>query len=120
EVFRRTPLIANLQPGGKYLARDLHEIGGVPVVLKALLRGGYVHGEALTLDGRTLAQALADAPEPDGEIVRECAQALHPSGGVTVLKGNLAPEGALLKIAGLASLRFSGPARVFEDEEACM
>ncbi|GAA5235867.1 dihydroxy-acid dehydratase [Verticiella sediminum] len=120
EVFQRTPLIGNLQPGGRYLAKDLHEIGGVPVVLRTLLEGGHVHGEALTLSGARLADALAEAPAADGEIVRGCAQALHPSGGVTVLKGNLAPEGALLKIAGLASLRFSGPARVFENEEACM
>jgi len=120
EVFARTPLIADLQPGGRYLARDLHEIGGVPVVLKALLDGGFIDGTVLTLDGRTLSEALADAPEPDGKVVRGCADALHASGGVTVLKGNLAPQGALLKIAGLKSLTFSGPARVFETEDACM
>src|SRR5690554_667855 len=120
EVFARTPLIADLQPGGRYLARDLHEIGGVPVVLKALLDGGFIDGTVLTLDGRALSEALADAPEPDGQVVRRCADALHPSGGVTVLKGNLAPQGALLKIAGLKSLTFSGPARVFETEDACM
>ncbi|WP_415819240.1 dihydroxy-acid dehydratase, partial [Bordetella tumbae] len=120
EVFQRTPLIADLQPGGRFLARDLHEIGGVPVVLKALLVGGYVDGNVLTLDGRTLEQALADVPEPDGEVVRPCSRAIHPSGGVTVLKGNLSPQGALLKIAGLKSLQFSGPARVFENEEDCM
>lgn len=119
-VFQRTPLIADLQPGGRFLARDLHEIGGVPVVLKALLEGGYIDGDVLTLDGRTLREALADAPDPDGEVVRPCSKAIHASGGVTVLKGNLSPEGALLKIAGLKSLKFSGPARVFENEDACM
>jgi dihydroxy-acid dehydratase len=119
-VFQRTPLIADLQPGGRFLARDLHEVGGVPVVLKALLVGGYIDGSVLTLDGRTLADALADTPEPDGEVVRPCSRAIHPSGGVTVLKGNLSPDGAVLKIAGLKSLKFSGPARVFENEEACM
>lgn len=120
EVFRRTPLIADLQPGGRYLARDLHEIGGVPVVLKSLLQGGYIDGSALTLDGRTLAEALETAPDPDGRIVRSCDNPIHASGGVTVLKGNLCPDGALLKIAGLKSLTFSGPARVFENEESCM
>lgn len=120
EVFARTPLIADLQPGGRYLARDLHEIGGVPVVLRALLDAGYIDGSVLTLDGRQLSDALADAPEPDGKVVRTCDQALHATGGVTVLKGNLAPHGALLKIAGLKSLTFSGPARVFETEDACM
>ncbi|MBV6303359.1 dihydroxy-acid dehydratase [Candidimonas humi] len=119
-VFRRTPLIGDLQPGGRYLARDLHEAGGVPAVLKALLDGGYVDGSVLTLDGRSLAEALADVPEPDGEVLRPCSRAIHPTGGVTVLKGNLCPDGALLKIAGLKSLKFSGPARVFENEEACM
>ncbi|HUG58081.1 MAG TPA: dihydroxy-acid dehydratase [Candidimonas sp.] len=119
-VFARTPLIADLQPGGRFLARDLHEAGGVPVVLKALLEGGYIDGSALTLDGRTLAEALADVSAPDGEVVRSCSQALHPTGGVAVLKGNLSPQGALLKIAGLKSLKFSGPARVFENEGACM
>lgn len=120
DVFRRTPLIADLQPGGRFLARDLHEVGGVPAVLKALLAGGYLDGNVLTLDGRSLEQALADAPEPDGQVVRPCTQAIHPSGGVAVLKGNLSPQGALLKIAGLKSLQFSGPARVFENEEDCM
>lgn len=119
-VFARTPLIADLQPGGRFLARDLHEAGGVPVVLKALLEGGYIDGSALTLDGRSLAEALADVSAPDGEVVRPCSQALHPTGGVAVLKGNLSPQGALLKIAGLKSLKFSGPARVFENEGACM
>ncbi|WP_157269628.1 dihydroxy-acid dehydratase [Azohydromonas aeria] len=119
-VFERTPLIADLQPGGRYLALDLHRIGGVPVVLKALLEGGHLHGDTLTLDGRTLAEALAEAPDADGVIVRTADKPLHPTGGVTVLRGNLAPDGALLKIAGLKSLQFVGPARVFENEESCM
>ncbi|MEF7613223.1 dihydroxy-acid dehydratase [Aquincola sp. MAHUQ-54] len=119
-VFERTPLIADLQPGGRYLARDLHEAGGVPSILRALLQGGHLHGDTLTLDGEPLAEALARWPGPDGTVVKAAAQALHPSGGVTVLHGNLCPEGALLKIAGLASLQFTGRARVFEHEEACM
>ncbi len=119
EVFQRTPLIANLQPGGEYLARDLHYAGGVAAVLKALLDGGYLHGDALALSGRTLAAELAAAPGPDGSVVRPASSPIHPTGGVVVLKGNLCPGGALIKIAGLKSLAFAGPARVFESEEAC-
>ena len=117
EVFARTPLIANLQPGGKYLAIDLHRVGGVQVVLKALLEGGHLHGDALALSGRTLADELRDIAAPDGDVVRSAAQALLPTGGVVVLKGNLAPDGALIKVAGLKSSVFEGPARVFESEE---
>jgi dihydroxy-acid dehydratase len=120
EVFQRTPLIASLQPGGKYLARDLHHAGGVSMVLKALLDGGYLHGDALALSGRTLAEELADAPVADGEIVRATGNPLHPTGGVVVLKGSLCPDGALIKIAGLKSLVFEGRARVFDGEEACV
>jgi dihydroxy-acid dehydratase len=117
EVFARTPLIANLQPGGKYLAVDLHRAGGVSVVLKALLDSGHLHGDALALSGRTLAEELAEVGAPDGDVVRRTAQALMPNGGVVVLKGNLAPDGALIKVAGLKSTVFEGPARVFESEE---
>ena len=120
EVFQRTPLIASLQPGGKYLARDLHHAGGVARVLKALLEGGYLHGDTLTLSGETLAASLADSPGADGEIIRPTASPLHPSGGVVVLKGSLCPDGALIKIAGLKSLVFEGRARVFDGEEACV
>lgn len=119
-VFQRTPLIADLQPGGTYLARDLHEVGGVPAVLKSLLQSGHLHGDVPTLDGRTLQEALAEAPDADGTIVRSAEHALQPTGGVTVLRGNLSPEGALLKVAGLRALTFTGPARVFESEEDCM
>ncbi len=120
EVFRRTPLVANLQPGGKYLARQLYEAGGVPVILKALLDAGHLHGDALTLDGRTLSEALRDVPAPDGDVVRSASQALSPTGGLTVLRGNLCPDGALIKTAGLKSLQLRGPARVFDSEDACM
>jgi dihydroxy-acid dehydratase len=89
----------------------------VPSVLKALLDGGYLHGEALALSGRTLAADLANQAAPDGDVVRSTDAAIHPSGGVVVLKGNLAPDGALIKIAGLASAVHEGPARVFESEE---
>lgn len=120
EVFARTPLIADLSPGGKYLARDLHEVGGVPAILKTLLEGGHLHGEALTLSGETLAEALRTVAGPDGTVVKPCHQPIQSTGGLVVLKGNLCPDGALLKVAGLKSLKFSGPARVFETEEACM
>ncbi|MGE4339027.1 MAG: dihydroxy-acid dehydratase [Pigmentiphaga sp.] len=120
EVFNRTPLIADLQPGGRYLARDLNVIGGVPVVLKALLRSGHLHGDVPTLTGETLAEALKRFPDVDNRIVRDSAEPLHASGGLVVLKGNLCPDGALLKIAGLKSLTFDGRARVFETEEDCM
>jgi dihydroxy-acid dehydratase len=117
EVFARTPLIADLQPGGRFLAVDLHRAGGVASVLKALLDGGYLHGDTLALSGKTLAAELASQPEPDGQVVRGTAEALQPSGGIVVLKGNLAPDGALIKVAGLKSAVFEGPARVFECEE---
>ncbi len=120
EVFQRTPLIASLQPGGKYLARDLHHAGGVARVLKALLEGGYLHGDTLTLSGATLAESLADSAGADGQIIRPTANPLHPSGGVVVLKGSLCPDGALIKIAGLQALVFEGRARVFDGEEACV
>jgi len=119
-VFERTPLIANLQPGGRWLAKDLHRLGGAPVVFKSLLQGGYLHGDCLTLTGQRLDAALQAFAEADGDIVRPCTRPIHPSGGVVVLHGNLCPDGALLKIAGLKNLQFKGRARVFENEEACM
>jgi dihydroxy-acid dehydratase len=116
-VFQRTPLIGNLQPGGKYLARDLYEIGGTPVILAELLRGGFIDGCVMTITGQTLAEELAAAPGIDGEIVKSVAKPIAESGGLVVLKGNLCPDGAAIKIAGLKSLTFRGPARVFESEE---
>ncbi len=119
EVFQRTPLIGDLQPGGRFLARDLHHAGGVSAVIRALLDGGLLHGDALTLSGRTLADAHADTPPPDGTVIRRHDEPLHPTGGVVVLKGSLCPDGALIKIAGLKSLVMEGRARVFECEEDC-
>jgi len=116
-VARRTPLLADMKPGGRYLAKDLHAAGGVYAVLKALLERGALHGDCLTLAGRTLEQALAAHPGADGEVVRR--EPILASGGIVVLKGNLAPDGALVKVAGLKSLRFEGTARVFDSEEAC-
>ncbi|MBP6405294.1 MAG: dihydroxy-acid dehydratase [Proteobacteria bacterium] len=117
EVFARTPLIGDLRPGGKYLARDVHYIGGAQVILRELLRGGFLHGDALTFTGRTLAQEIESANAPDGRVVRTLEDALSRDGGLAVLKGNLCPDGALLKTAGLKTLVHSGPARVFENEE---
>ncbi len=119
-VFRRTPLIADLRPAGKYHAVDVHAIGGAAVILKELLRGGHIDGDALTLTGRSLAEALAAAPPPDGKVVRRLEEALLPTGGVAVLTGNLCPDGALLKVAGLRNPVFEGRARVFDCEEDCM
>lgn len=119
-VFARIPLIGDLQPGGRYLAQDLYHAGGVPAVLNALLAGGHLHGDVPTLEGVTLAQALSRFAGPDGEVVRACDAPLSENGGLVILRGNLAPDGACLKIAGLKSLTFTGKARIFECEEDCM
>ena len=120
EVFERTPLITHLSPSGPYLVPDLHEVGGVPVVLRQLLDGGFLHGDCLTLSGATLAEALADAPAPDGRVVVPVTAPRSAAGGLSVLRGNLAPGGAVIKNAGIERTEFRGPARVFESEEACL
>ncbi len=119
-VFERTPVVADLKPGGRFNATDVYRIGGAGVILKALLEGGLLHGDCPTVAGSTLAESLAEAREPDGEVVRSTDDALLPSGGVVVLKGNLCPDGALLKVAGLRKLVHEGPALIFENEEACV
>jgi dihydroxy-acid dehydratase len=116
-VAKRTPLIADMKPGGRYLAKDLHAVGGVCSVLKALLTHGSLHGDCLTLSGVSLEKALAGHAGADGTVVRK--EPISKTGGLVVLKGNLAPDGALIKVAGLKSLVFEGPARVFDSEEAC-
>ena len=116
-VAKRTPLIADLQPGGRYLAKDLHAAGGVFAVLKELLKRGALHGDCLTLEGTTLEKALAGHSGADGSVVRK--EPIMKTGGLVVLKGNLAPDGALIKVAGLKSLVFEGHARVFDSEESC-
>jgi len=120
KVFEHTPLITHLSPSGPYLVPDLYEIGGVPVVLRQLLEGGFLHGDCLTLGGQTLAEALADAPGPDGKIVLPIDMPRSEAGGLSVLRGNLAPGGAVIKNAGIERTEFRGPARVFESEEACL
>ncbi len=117
-IFRETPYIADLKPGGKYVAKDLFEIGGVAVIMRALLDGGFLHGDCITVTGKTLAETLEGVTLPDDQdIVRPTSAPLSTTGGVVGLKGNLAPEGAIVKIAGLDTLKFRGPARVFDCEE---
>lgn len=117
EIFKKTPLIANLRPGGKYVAKDLYDVGGVGVVMKELLDGGYLHGDCMTVTGKTIAENLEGVKRPeDQDVVYSVKNPIHPTGGVVGLKGNLAPEGAIVKIAGLDELVFEGPARVFDGE----
>jgi dihydroxy-acid dehydratase len=117
-IMRRTPYIADLKPGGKYVALDVHRVGGVPVVLKALLDGGLLHGDCLTVTGRTLAENLAGVVFPeDQDVIYPVSRPLSPTGGVVGLRGNLAPEGAIVKVAGLKTRRFTGTALCFDCEE---
>ena len=117
-VFRRTPVIGDLRPGGRFHAKDVFEVGGCPVIIRELIRGGFMDGSCPTVTGQTLAEAVAEAPAPDGEVVRCCDRPVSPTGGLVVLRGNLCPDGALLKVTGLKSLVFEGRARVFDGEEA--
>jgi len=120
EVFKRTPYIADLKPAGRYVAKDLWEAGGVPVLMKALLDGGYLHGDCITVTGKTIAENLADVVFPTNQdVVRPTSNPLSPTGGVVGLRGNLAPQGAIVKVAGMKTLQFRGPARCFDSEEAC-
>jgi dihydroxy-acid dehydratase len=120
EVFARTPLIGNLRPGGKYTAKDVYDIGGTAVIVRALIESGHIDGECLTITGRTMVEEYGEANAPDGEVIYPTGKPIMPDGGVAVLKGNLCPDGAVLKVAGLKKLSFEGNARVFEDEEACV
>ena len=120
EVFARTPLIGNLRPGGKYTAKDVYDIGGTAVIVRALIESGHMDGTCLTITGRTIAEEYGNANAPDGEVIRSTRTPIMPDGGVAVLKGNLCPDGAVIKVAGLKSVVFEGRARVFEDEEACV
>ena len=120
EIFARTPLIGNLRPGGRYTAKDVHDIGGTAVVIRALVESGHIDGNCLTITGRTLAEDYGAAAAPDGEIIFAPGAPIMADGGVAVLKGNLCPDGAVIKVAGLKNLVFEGAARVFEDEEQCV
>jgi dihydroxy-acid dehydratase len=120
-IFRDTPYIADMKPAGRYVMKDLAEAGGVPVLMKALLDGGYLHGDCITVTGRTIAENLAAVSVDDGQdVVRPTTKPITTWGGVVGLKGTLAPEGAIVKVAGLKNLKFRGPARVFDCEEDCM
>ncbi|ADJ23065.1 dihydroxy-acid dehydratase [Hyphomicrobium denitrificans ATCC 51888] len=118
EIFRRTPYIADLKPGGQYVAKDVYDIGGVPQILKALLEGGVLHGDCLTVTGKTLAQNLESVKfNRDQKVVFPVSNPISPTGGVVGLKGSLAPDGAIVKVAGLKTHQFRGPARCFDCEE---
>ncbi|MFO7961933.1 MAG: dihydroxy-acid dehydratase [Nitriliruptoraceae bacterium] len=123
-IGRRVPHIADTKPGGRFVMTDLDRIGGVPVVLKELLDAGLLHGDALTVTGRTMAEELADMdiPDPDGEVVHPLDRPIHDAGGLAILRGSLAPDGAVVKIAGLTDdqMTFEGPARVFDGEQGAM
>jgi dihydroxy-acid dehydratase len=122
KVAARVPHFADMKPHGLFHMVDLDRVGGVPVVLKHLLDNGLLHGDCLTVTGRTMAENLADMdiPEPDGQVVRGLSKPLHPVGGIAVLTGSLAPKGAVVKVAGIDFDRFEGPARVFDGEDAAM
>ncbi len=118
KIFRETPLIADLKPAGKYVAKDLHAVGGVPIVIKELLDAGVMHGDCLTVTGKTLAENHKDVVRPEGQdVVYSFKTPISETGGVVGLKGNLASEGAIVKVAQMKNLQFTGPARVFECEE---
>ena len=120
KVFQRTPYIADLKPSGRYVAKDMFEAGGVPLLMRTLLDHGYLHGDCLTVTGRTVAENLKRVKwNKDQDVVRPADKPLSATGGVVGLKGNLAPEGAIVKVAGMAGLKFTGPARCFDGEEAC-
>jgi dihydroxy-acid dehydratase len=122
-VRARVPVLCDLKPSGRFVATDLHAAGGVPQVMRMLLDHGLLHGDLVTITGQTIAESLRDVPEeprPDQEVIRPWGRPLYPQGHLAVLRGNLAPEGSVAKITGVKSSRITGPARVFESEEACL
>ena len=122
-IRRTTPLFCDLKPSGRYVATDLHRVGGIPLVTKMLLEAGLLHGDCLTVTGKTVAENLADVPSvpPEGQdVVHPIGEALYPHGHLNILRGNLAPEGGVAKTTGLKTRRIQGPARIFESEEACL
>jgi dihydroxy-acid dehydratase len=117
-IFKRTPYLADLKPGGRFVAKDMWEAGGMPMLMKTLLDGGYLHGECMTVTGKTIAENLKDVTfDTAQEVMRPVSNPLAPTGGVVGLSGNLAPEGGIVKVAGLKHLHHRGPARVFDCEE---
>jgi len=118
EIFKKTPYVADLKPGGRYVAKDMFEAGGIPLLMKTLLDNGYLHGDCLTVTGRTIAENLQSVKwNPHQDVVRPADRPITATGGVVGMKGNLAPEGAIVKVAGMSVLKFTGPARVFDCEE---
>ena len=118
EIMRRTPYIADLKPGGKYVAFDVHRVGGVPIILKSLLDGGLLHGDCITVTGKTLAENHKDVVFPhDQDVIYTVQNPITPTGGVVGLRGNLAPDGAIVKVAGMEKLQFEGTALCFDSEE---
>jgi len=119
-IFKRTPYIADLKPGGKYVAKDVYDIGGVPQIMRALLDGGYLHEDCMTVTGKTIKQNLEGVKFNENQkVVYPVSNPITPTGGVVGLQGSLAPDGAIVKVAGMTRLKFSGPARVFDCEEDC-
>jgi len=120
EIFARTPYMADLKPGGRYVAKDMFEAGGIPLLMKTMLDHGYLHGDCMTVTGRTLAENMEHVAWNDSQdVVRPANNPITKTGGVVGLKGNLAPEGAIVKVAGMSELNFTGPARCFDSEEEC-
>ena len=123
-IAAKVPHIADTKPGGKYHMTDIDRVGGVPVVMKHLLDAGLLHGDVLTVTGKTMAENLAELnpPAPDGEVIHPLSNAIHAQGGLNILRGSLAPNGAVVKVAGLSSdqMHFEGPARVFDGEDGAM
>jgi dihydroxy-acid dehydratase len=119
----RVPVLCDLKPSGKYVITDLHASGGIPQVMKILLANGILHGEALTVSGQTIAETLKNIPpepSPDQDVIRQWSKPVYPQGHLTILRGNLATEGAVAKISGVRNTRITGPARVFDSEEDCL
>jgi dihydroxy-acid dehydratase len=122
-IRKRTPVLCDLKPSGKYLAVDLHQAGGIPQVMKVLLKAGLLHGDCLTITGQTIAEVLADVPDTpraDQDVIRPIDQPMYAEGHLAILKGNLSPEGAVAKITGLKNPVITGPARVFDDEQSAL
>jgi dihydroxy-acid dehydratase len=120
EIFKKTPYVADLKPAGKYVAKDMFEAGGIPLLIKTLLDNGFMHGDCMTVTGRTLAENMESVKWNDAQdVVYPADKPITATGGVVGLRGNLAPDGAIVKVAGMEELKFSGPARCFDTEEAC-
>src|SRR5262249_23363684 len=117
EIFKKTPYVADLKPGGRYVAKDMFEVGGIPLLMKTLLDNGHLHGDCITATGRTIAKNLKSVKwNPPKDVLRRADNPITVSGGVVGLKGNLVPEGPMVKVAGMSKLKFTGPARCFDRE----